>query len=98
MTGCDNFLLAVEPEVSFSGGHIQNLVVTPSFLPESRQGRASFQPIGAAAANYKRTRVVFEVQTGVIQIAGVKIHFGLPPLREILPESMKSFRLILQTH
>ena len=51
MTGCDNFLLAVEPEVSFSGGHIQNPVVTPSFLPESRQGRASFQPIGAAAAN-----------------------------------------------
>ena len=98
MTGCDNFLLAVEPEVSFSEGHIQNLVVTPSFLPESRQGRASFQPIGAAAANYKRTRVVLEVQTRIVQISRVKIHFGLPPLREILPESMKSFRLILQTH
>ena len=98
VAGGDHFLHTIEPEVCFARCHIQNLIIPSTLLLERRQRRTSFQPIGTAATNNKRPRVVFEVQTGVIQIAGVKIHFGLPPLREILPESMKSFRLILQTH
>ena len=58
----------------FAVGNVQNLVVTPAFLPIGRQPFARFQAVSPAAAHNERGRIILEIQAGVIQIAGVNVH------------------------
>ena len=49
-----HFLNTIEPEVCFTGCHIEDLIVSAALCPKSRQLRAFFQAISAAAAYDQR--------------------------------------------
>lgn len=72
--GAYHLFHTVKPKMCFAVGNVQNLVVTPAFLPIGRQPFARFQAVSPAAAHNERGRIILEIQAGVIQIAGVNVH------------------------